>query len=809
VKTQSRPCRQTPTEVTCARALIQNSPRAFWFGSTGGCNFTGAGIENICLSNLQPPPGIDSVPPEWAAFGLDWKPTWDETVAANPEEQWRRELSDGRALPPALQGYIATNSDAAGFVVGLRRITLLKAMLERFPDEAVKGLPAEPGGAFPEERTRYTETFKTLSQTSRQLILPWWPDPKASPFGKLNDFPRNSELTRRWESLVGAAKFHGPRQVINPEQIQAILNFFDQTDAYLEQSPSHHVSHPVALDRMLRSMSPEQLAPLRESQEKAVGFLAGELRRSAQPDEAIRLLRHAPWARSVHELLLDLGEKALLEGRPNWALASFEDVRNRAADPQMRLDARIGQWAALAQETGDRSALEHAMAAVRDDTPVPWHGEKIAAGDLKKKLLASTATAPLKLRDLDRNAIRLPAAWPADERRSDGPILDFGLHTPWPVSQVQADGDALFVFSPTRIARFQRGGGSPVWTHTPAETVTPPWDQAAADRYVRDAAQGTQFSRRPITPRSAHSSAISEDGRTIYCLVTSASPAAVALDAATGDRIWSSAAREDWRGFMPMSRPVSADGRVYVLTVPAGLGPNAGRGPGREPGPPVVWRLVCADGKDGRVLWTRTLGWQPYTLLDVARGSSGMTVRHGSVYCSTDMGLLARCDARDGAVDWVRGYASTANDDPRADNFTREGSCPLVAGNTVVIAPRDHSGVLAFQCDTGQFLWETIAVPSDRLVGVSRNAVLAMNEHRLCALDLGSGRTLWAREFPQGTGSQGAIVNGDAVVVSAGKLHRIAVTTGTTIETLDLSPPATAKPVLLPDGTLVEINPGS
>ena len=323
------------------------------------------------------------------------------------------------------------------------------------------------------------------------------------------------------------------------------------------------------------------------------------------------------------------------------------------------------------------------------------------------------------------------------------------------------------------------------------------------DTYIKDVLQGTKLDRRPVTPRGAQSSAVSDDGSTIYGLATAGTPVAVALDATTGTRLWSTATRPDWRQLTPMSRPVAADGRVYVLTIPAGLAPNAGAGPGKEPGPPVMWQLVCMDGRDGRVLWTRTLGWQPYTLLDLARASNGITVHQGVVYCSTDMGLVARCDARDGCLDWVRGYASTPETDPRANAFSREGSRPLVADDTVFVAPRDHSGVLAFRCDTGECLWETIAVPSDRLLGVRKNAVLAVNARRLCALDRRTGKTMWSREFPEGTGSQGAMLEDDVVIVSAGKLHRVAGANGSTVETVDLGPSAASVPVLLENGSLV------
>lgn len=762
---------------------------SFWFGSSGACNFSGAGIENICLSYLPSPAGIDSVPPEWAAFDLRFGQSWDEMLAANQEQQWQKELSGNGTVPQALKNYVAAGGDAARVIIGLRRITLLKAMIERFP----------------QDKEKVAEAYDVVSRTSREILLPWWPDAGVSALGRLNEPPRNYELKTRWEALVGGAQLRRPEKAIRPDDVQGVLNLSDRTDTYMEIRPSHFVSYPAALESVLAKIPPEQLIPLREAEEKAVRHRAEEIRDRGDLDEAVALFRRAPWARSVHELLLELGELAMQKGRRQWALASYNDVLTHASDQELCLEARAGQWVALAQDAGDRAILEEAMAGVPDDARMRWRGGRIVAGELKKSLLTTNVAAAVKLMDLARRQIRLPAFWPADERSADGPLLDFGLHTPWPVGQVQAAGGVCFAFGAGTVARFNPGGNGSAWVHTPPEPAAAAWDTLATARYIRDVSQWTRFDRRPVTVRSSHSSAVSDDGRIVCFQVTDGGPATVALDAKTGRLLWSTAGKEDWRDLVPMSRPVTADGRVYVLAIPAGLPPNAGKGPGREPGPPVNWRLVCMDTLDGRVFWTRTLGWQPFTLLDIARGSSGVTILNGAIYCSTDMGIVAKCDVRDGLVDWVRGYASAANADPRADTFSREGTSPLVAGNTVLVAPRDHSGVMAFRSDTGDCLWETIAVPSDKLLGVSSNVVLAINERRLCALDCRSGRTMWSREFPEGTGSQGAIVGGDAIVVSGGRLHRIAVSTGAIIETLDAGQSNTSEPVLMGNGVLVEV----
>lgn len=226
----------------------------FSFGSTGRCNFTGASVENICLSNLMPLPGVDSVPPAWAAFTLRPGDTWEGMLAANPPEEWQRELSTTASLPPELRDFIAANSDAVRFIAGLRRIVLLRALLERFPEEAA----------------RHPEAHQALSRTTREIVVPWWPDSVASPFGTLHEYPKHFELATRWDSLVGGSPLAKPKQALHPKDVQGLLNIPLQTGVFLMAGPSHAISYHAALDRILVGLPADELAALREDQQRAV-----------------------------------------------------------------------------------------------------------------------------------------------------------------------------------------------------------------------------------------------------------------------------------------------------------------------------------------------------------------------------------------------------------------------------------------------------------------------------------------------------------------------------------------------------------
>ena len=78
------------------------------------CLMLAAAIPVAAEQGSPPPRAMDFIPPEWLKFNINWKPTWDETLAANKEEGWQQELSQNKAL-----------SQAAAQIIGLRRIELL------------------------------------------------------------------------------------------------------------------------------------------------------------------------------------------------------------------------------------------------------------------------------------------------------------------------------------------------------------------------------------------------------------------------------------------------------------------------------------------------------------------------------------------------------------------------------------------------------------------------------------------------------------------------------------------------------------
>ncbi|MCE5276843.1 MAG: PQQ-binding-like beta-propeller repeat protein [Planctomycetaceae bacterium] len=670
---------------------------------------------------------------------------------------------------------------------------------------------------------RLGKTVPRFNEIAQNLLLPYghfvaaakWADRAGNPnsFALLTDAPtgsiegliQNQELQTRWEALTQGDKLSNPAGALDAAAAQEILDRAAGSEAFMKRDESHYVSFQVMAAAALDELTPQRLEPLRAAQFKGAARIADAVRLTGSGDDLALGLRQYPWAANLHELEVDFAEQALRQGRCQWAIAAFRDAARRGGDPALRRAAQAGLWMALAQSSG--ADFQTAMDAVPNETLMPWFGGTIPAGKLKSQLLAQAAAADqtrsLALNALARRRISLPPDWPTDDLQ--GPPADQGAHSPWPVQAIATTGAALIVSGPGRIARYDSGRPTPVWTYPPGEASQEPpsWDAAAAWRYLGDM-RHFPFSRRPVAVGPA---AVCDDGSVAFTLTLQQGRWMVtALNLATGREAWSTRDRSDCRDLNFMSEPAVVDGRVYVLAAPAEIARDAGQGPGRDAGTPVLLHLACLASEDGQLLWKRDIGWQPHTLLDLAQRSAAVTVHDGAVYCSTNMGLIARCDVRDGMVEWVHGYASAIQARGCLSvNFARQGSRAIVAGRKLLIAPRDHTGILAFDTASGRGLWETVLTPSDRLLGVTGSAVIGANERWLAAVDLASGRQLWCREFRGGIAGQGAVCGGEVAVISGGRVHRISAQTGRDVESASLATGPNAEPIMLGDGSIVEV----
>ncbi|MCE5327380.1 MAG: PQQ-binding-like beta-propeller repeat protein [Planctomycetaceae bacterium] len=615
--------------------------------------------------------------------------------------------------------------------------------------------------------------------------------PPAAP-GSLAKLPGNRELEIRWEVFQREPERAGPSPSVDPAQVQNILDLSLEAgkDSYLRKSDSHYISYWAAARGTLGSLQQAGLAPLRQEQDKAAQPMVRALRDSDDRREFARLSRRYPYAASVHEALANLGEGALHQGRFEEAAGAFREVMGHSEDQALSAQARIGLCMALRAGAGNRHEIETLLATIPDTAEVPWRGARTQARAVKAALLAAAPgpdAAPNALADLPRVSLALPPDWPLTQRQGEGPAGSYGLHSPWPVLRIEKIAGACVVTGAGQAACFNAGTSAQRWQVS--------WPLSAAGGSAVAASQYMQhpwrpINRRPVGTSGSPSRAVSADGNIVYLLTDGS--AVTAVDTRTGRTLWSTAAREEWRKLAPVNHPAASHGCVYVLALPT----DVSTGP---------WSLVCLDGRDGSTVWRSAISWQTEGAVDLACGGSPVTIHGDDIYCCTAAGVLARCDARDGRVAWVRGYPSASGNLSSADAlvYSREGSSPLVAGTRLFVAPRDSSGVMALSADTGELLWRASMVPSDRLLGASGNALITMSGQWLAALDAATGKGLWFRRFAEGAALKGAMVGSNVVVLSNRTLHLLAAGSGKTLEEKPLDAADNAEYAFLADGTLV------
>jgi outer membrane protein assembly factor BamB len=284
-----------------------------------------------------------------------------------------------------------------------------------------------------------------------------------------------------------------------------------------------------------------------------------------------------------------------------------------------------------------------------------------------------------------------------------------------------------------------------------------------------------------------------------------------AFDQHTGQRIWSTKNAAGWRNLFPVNAPVYHDGRLYSLAMLRKAVKIHGWNDGGQIliGGRAPMFLVISDAETGSVLHQRELFAYhanfkaynptpdktkavppPVKPLDLAAEASQrvpvvhhvqlsvygdrLTLHDGAVYISTGMGGVARCDARDGLIEWVSTYPQLSQHPRDATAICRRhGLPPLVSDQVVVISPRDSVAIFAVDRGTGEPLWEKtqiedvadgdpataseepVAGPADgklldgslEVLGLFGDSVLVTFDHQIAALEVATGKVRWAREL--------------------------------------------------------------
>jgi len=551
---------------------------------------------------------------------------------------------------------------------------------------------------------------------------------------------------------------------------------------------ARHASLWVLLDHHLSAQPPAALAALRETQE-------AEARRQPRQGDAMLAFRRHPWAPTAHRALLAFGEDELRRGHAALALRAFQDVLSHSVDNDARARAQAGlrlAQAGLGPAQGGLGLSQGSLAPAQAGRGPAQAGDGRAALDIARP--APGGPPAFSLAAAERRLLRMLPVRPWQSELFDDTPRELTEAISPLLVRPQAHARGTLVAGPEVIACFGEDPSRPLWTRSATGSGGRHGRLEMADSYVLVVpgpfqpaiADGRVFSRWGL-----------EETRRFLTDVA-------ALDLATGEMLWctagasstSAGAGAAWGDLWPIGDPVVADGRVYVLAVRKGYTGVI---------PVTTVSLVCLDAREGSVLWKRPLASQNVALMpdqrcpyrdyqfDLAHYGNAVAVDRGAVYCQSNMGFVARCDARDGVVEWVHTYTRVPLRWNVARVVRRQGAAPLVCGDRVVFLPRDSSGAFALDAATGKLVWDNPFAPSDELVGAlvappsddlprGTGLVLVADRTTLAALDAATGRAAWRRHFPEGLRGRPCLAGTALCVGTPAGLHLLDAATGRELE---------------------------
>lgn len=613
------------------------------------------------------------------------------------------------------------------------------------------------------------------------------------------DFPRDLGVEMKWGAI------HTRTGGTDTASIQSLLDESAAGHGLMPDEAGGRAAAWVLVDRLLAAQKPEVLATLRQSQQAAAEEALDRARRSGDPQAVFAACRRYPWAAATHEAMVASGQEMLRRGWSGLALRMFEDALARATDGQTRAKAQAGLWLALAAETRETDVIRRAFEGVAPGAAFPWlGGERQAASAIRDQLLEAVQRgtgqpAAVSVPGLSAAAVRLPpvSPWASSELRRLPEEVRCAL--PCPPAGLQATDQGVLAAGPHLVAWYGQDLSRPMW-----------W-RAGSDRAPRRAgAVRGGASESIIAVPGIFRPAIA--GGRVYTRwgMDPAGPCprgVAAISARTGEIEWSTDTDPAWEDRRPISDPAVSNGRLYILTIQG------------KSGAILPAALACLDAERGTLLWERPLGSQNPALgpgegyyrrdpvIETVRYGSAVTVDRGAVYCATNLGFAARCDARDGMVEWIAIYPRVHVGANLAAILRRQGSAPVVSGDRVIFLPRDGQGLFALDRRTGRRLWEAPLVPAEEAVGLAGDAIVVRGDGHLLALDTASGRVIWDRPFTERMTGPAALVAGGILVALPGRVLRVDAATGAAVEEKPLGPGEAPGGGVLRGATLIGVSP--
>ncbi len=504
---------------------------------------------------------------------------------------------------------------------------------------------------------------------------------------------------------------------------------------------------------ILNAQDPGTKKQLEDKQEEEARFELETIEPPVESQKMFAIYRRFPLSRAGMEALLRYGEMKLSEGHYGNAFRSFLEVlHHHSLDellPQsaemkaLKRKARAGMWMCLANLPGGEVELQRGLAQSPNNVRYPWLGEELTPEQIRQRLATRPASHEPSTTSHEPSVVTLeqPAvsAWNHPMYEIYGPRqLD---RFPPPEGEIHSFESGTLVCGPALLAWYEGEAKKPTWVNAGNQMTA--HRGRRADHYLGNLVVPNSFSPGLYRGRIYTRWRIHKD--------TGVPTSLAAFDRRNGALLWSTSRLQEWGRWQPVGAPVAHDGRVYLLVIESG-----------KTNTPVL--LVCHDADDGHLLWARPLGQQTLyhdgqlqlsrwgnrgQRYDLVQFGNSVTVNGGSVYCQTNMGILAKLDARDGLVEWISHYDRPKKLDRATDFYIgRRGTAPIVSGEIVVFAPRDSRVVMALGAQSGKMMWEQRDLESDRVIPTGDGKFILQGKRELSLMNQ-LGRAVWSRSFDE------------------------------------------------------------
>lgn len=164
--------------------------------------------------------------------------------------------------------------------------------------------------------------------------------------------------------------------------------------------------------------------------------------------------------------------------------------------------------------------------------------------------------------------------------------------------------------------------------------------------------------------------------------------------------------------------------------------------------------VACFDARTGRLRWRKMIvgaepagAQRPFELTHTL-----LTLRNQTLYCNTNLGVVAALSVKDGAIKWLTEYPrvdfQNQNPDRNTQHLFRDLTPCLLYRDLVIVAPMDCDQLLALDANTGILIWASLpeqACDAIHLLGVGQGHLIAGGDY-LYWFDVYTGRL--ASQFP-------------------------------------------------------------